>query len=379
LFNLELPSPFVLGSGPLSYGAPGIWNAFEAGAGAVTTKTLRLEAAVNPTPHIVVPRSAHLRGTLFNTEKWADLSWERWVETELPAMSGHPGALIVSVGHTSAEARIIARRVADTHVVDAIECVAYGRTDLAPLVQAVREQTGLPVLAKLSFNWGDELWRTAEDALRAGATGFTAIDSIGPALEIDVNSAQPIIGGIGNRAWMSGAAIRPLAQAIVAELVTRFGAPVIGTGGILNAEDAVEMTMVGAAALGVCSAPLLRGLEWIGKTNERLGRWLEEHGYTDLDAVRGIALGRLHTLEDTRPLTFVFEAARCTLCHLCVTACPYDAREMEGDKPRDPGLRQILIEERCRNCGLCVELCKPAALRYGNWPRDLDAEHKSRD
>src|SRR5512141_2996490 len=98
LFGVEMPSPFVLASGPLSYDRQGLWEAYRAGAGGVTTKTLRLAAAGNPTPHMVVPRSSNLRATLFNSEKWADLTWERWVEQELPAMAGHPGALIASIG-----------------------------------------------------------------------------------------------------------------------------------------------------------------------------------------------------------------------------------------------------------------------------------------
>ncbi|MBI3360608.1 MAG: hypothetical protein HY023_05805 [Chloroflexi bacterium] len=53
LFNTEMASPFVLASGPLSYDAHGLRAAFRAGG--VTTKTLRLERAVNPIPHMVLP------------------------------------------------------------------------------------------------------------------------------------------------------------------------------------------------------------------------------------------------------------------------------------------------------------------------------------
>jgi dihydroorotate dehydrogenase len=67
LFNVTLPSPFVLASGPLSYDAHGRWTANRAGAGAIVTKTLRLERAINPTPHRVVPRSSNLRPWLFNS------------------------------------------------------------------------------------------------------------------------------------------------------------------------------------------------------------------------------------------------------------------------------------------------------------------------
>jgi hypothetical protein len=111
---------------------------------------------------------------------------------------------------------------------------------------------------------------------------------------------------------MSGAAIRPIAQAVVADLVIRFGKPVIGTGGIIQAEDAVEMTMVGATALGVCTAPLLRGLEWFARTHEKLQGWLDAHGHTGLADLRAAALPQLHAHEDTAPLTFAFEPLLCT-------------------------------------------------------------------
>lgn len=372
LFGVQMPSPWILASGPLSYDATGLWEAYKAGAGGVVTKTLRLEAAINPTPHMVVPRSSNLRATLFNTEKWADLPWEQWVEKELPALAGHPGMLIASIGHTPAEGAVIAGPVAATGVVNAIECVAYTKATIVDLVKEVRAAApNMPILAKLTFNWGDELYPAAEAALAAGATGFTAIDSIGPTLQIDIETGEPTIGGAGNKAWMSGAAIRPVAQAVVSELAVRFpGVPVVGTGGIIQAEDAVEMTMVGASALGVCTGPLLRGLEWFNRTSEKLSAWLDSHGYARLSDTWGKALPKLHPVEITGPLAFDFNPMLCTKCDLCVVLCPYDAREMGGgEKPKQPTLTQILDEDRCRYCGLCVEVCKPAALTYGNWPR----------
>ena len=319
---------------------------------------------------MVLPRSANLRSTLFNTEKWADLPWEQWVDVELPRLKGHPGALIASIGHTPIEAETITGPVVATGVVDIIECVAYGMSTLVPMVRAIRERTDLPILAKLTYNWGGDLYRAAEAALEAGATGFSAIDSLGPTLQIDVETGGPTIGGEGNLAWMSGAAIRPIAQAVVAELVRRFGVPVIGIGGIIQAEDAVEMTMVGATALGVCTAPILRGLEWFGRTQAKLSEWLDAHHYANLDAVRAKSLPLLHAIEDTAPLTFGFDPLRCTLCNQCVVLCPYDARTISGgDRPKSPELLQHVDAERCRSCGICVEVCKPQALTYGNWPR----------
>jgi len=94
LFDCELPSPLVLASGPRSYNATSIIEAYKSGAGGVVTKTIRSKLPVNPTPHIIKPSSKGSQNTLYNAEEWSDISWEQWVYEEIPALEGHPGALI---------------------------------------------------------------------------------------------------------------------------------------------------------------------------------------------------------------------------------------------------------------------------------------------
>lgn len=367
LFDHLLPSPLILASGPRSCDAEGIQLVFEAGAGAVVTKTLRTHPAENPIPHIARPRGRGLSTTLFNCEQWADLSWERWVEHEIPSLKDLPGALIVSIGHSAEEVETVLPPVLATGVGDIIECVAYGQEQLPPLVAAVSQLTDLPILAKLSFNWGDDLLPTAEAALKAGANGITAIDSIGPTLAIDIETAQPILGGAGGKGWMSGAAIKPVSVAVVADLAERFKCPIVATGGVVSGEDVIEMTMVGATAVAACTAPLLRGLEWFGKTEAAVQEWLEDHGFDSLDQIRGKALSRLPTTDLTQPLEFRLNLEQCNYCGLCSIACPYQARQVEAPTS-DEGSGQVLWhEERCRFCGLCVEVCHRGALTARNW------------
>ena len=68
LFGRRLPSPIVIGSGPLSFSADGMIRLHEAGAGAVVTKTINQNAADNPWRHMVQCD----RDTLINCEKWSD-------------------------------------------------------------------------------------------------------------------------------------------------------------------------------------------------------------------------------------------------------------------------------------------------------------------
>ncbi|MBU0703270.1 MAG: 4Fe-4S binding protein, partial [Chloroflexi bacterium] len=226
-----------------------------------------------------------------------------------------------------------------------------------------------PVLVKVSANWPD-LLEVVEQALQAGADGITAIDSIGPTLRVDVETGRPLLGSF---AWLSGRAIFPIALRAVAEICLHpstalrqssgqgsghgHDAPVVGTGGVGQAEDIVEMVMAGATAVGVHTAPLLQGLDWFDKTLARLERWLEERGHSRLSDLRGLALPHLAKTAHRAPLTFAFGAETCTLCGRCVTVCAYNARRLtsQGD--------MLLDESVCRSCGLCTSVCPTGALR----------------
>ncbi len=189
--------------------------------------------------------------------------------------------------------------------------------------------------------------------IREGADGITAIDSVGPALRLDLDRRRPLLG---SGAWLSGRAILPLALRAVAEIALRHPVPVIGTGGVASAEDAVEMVMAGATAVGAHTAPLLLGLGWFAKTVTQMERWLQHHGEPSLAGLRGVALDALREQPDRAPLEFLFRPELCTECGRCVTVCAYGARRMAPD-------RQMLLDRSlCRSCGLCASVCSPGAL-----------------
>lgn len=361
LCGIELKNPFVVASGPLTWSAKGIHDAFAAGAAAAVTKTIRLKATVNPVPHIASPGRG---GSLLNTEGWSDFAAKEWLERELPLLKERDGVLIVSLGHTVAEVKQLAGPLADAGA-DILELVSYLAQDAAPMVaaakQAVAEQAaGVPVLVKVSANWPD-LLPVVADCLAAGADGITAIDSIGPTLRVDIEEGQPLLGSY---AWLSGEAIRPISLRVVADICLRHSVPVVGTGGVGRAEDAVEMVMAGATAVGVHTAPLMRGLSWLGKTEAKLQRWLDARDHARLADLRGVALPALRAAgehesqppEPPPPLSFDFDAEACTECGRCVTVCAYQARELA------PGPNMLLDTCECRSCGVCVTVCPTRAL-----------------
>jgi dihydroorotate dehydrogenase (fumarate) len=349
LCGISLPNPFVLASGPLTWNAEAIQAAFAAGAAAVVTKTIRPLATVNPVPHIADAG----RGSLLNTEGWSDFSAEEWIQRELPALRQRDGGvLIASLGHTPEEVAEIAGPVTEAGP-DLLELVSYRAEDAAPMVAVAKEQSSLPVLIKVTANWPD-LLDVVDACLQAGADGVTAIDSIGPTLRIDVETGKPLLGSF---AWLSGRAILPISLRVVAQICQQYGVPVVGTGGVGQAEDAVEMIMAGATAVGVHSLPLMQGLGWFEKALARLERWLDAHDHRRLSDLRGVALPHLQKTMPHMPLAFAFDKESCTRCGRCVTVCAYGARELTAER------EMLLDEELCRSCGLCVTVCASGALR----------------
>lgn len=351
LCGITLQSPYILGSGPLSYGAKGMIRAHQAGAGAVVTKTIRDIPADNPYPHMaaVAPQS------MVNAEKWSDSTGQQWVSVEIPQAKAAGVVVIASIGHTVQEAQHWVPEV-DAAGADMIELVSYEEETMIPMIQAARALTDKPVIAKLSPNWKNPV-TCAELAVQAGADAITAMDSIGPVLSIDITTAKPVVGGAGGTGWLTGSAIKPVILHYVSQIAQKVEVPIIGLGGVMLAQDAVEMLMAGAQVVGICTAPILKGIEYIGVLNQKLENLLKELGYNSLGQVSGAALPHLHIEEDHVDKIFSYDPLLCTGCMRCVKVCAYESRTLtEGIMALDT--------ETCRSCGLCASVCSPKALTF---------------
>jgi len=355
--GLELRNPFILASGPLSYDGEAILRAHRAGVGAVVTKTISRVPATNPIPHI-----ARVPGGLLNGEKWSDLPYERWIEREIPLAKEGGATVIASLGLTPADVAALARPIAKTGV-DALEIASYDGASLVSMVREAAKGVEIPVLAKVSSNWPDVV-EIAAACLQNGATGITAIDSIGPALRLDIERRAPLLGsGYG---WLTGGMIFPVALRVVSQIALATGATIVGTGGIGSVDDSLQMFIAGARAVGLCTMPMLKGLAVFTDFEEKLALRLRELGYQNLQEAIGVALPSLREYEGVAEgvglptrgkeyaagASFVWEEGRCTACGLCVRICPYSART----SPDEVNLSQ------CRFCGLCASACPTGAL-----------------
>ena len=356
MLGMTFKNPVLPAAGPPVWNGEALRRCAEGGAGALVSKTISDVAAEVPHPNM-----AEVRGGFLNTELWSEFPPEQWIEKEFAIAKATGLPLIISMGYTAEQIAKIAPRVKP--FADAIELSThYLGDDPRPMMEAIdaaKSATGLPVFTKLSPM--RDMKQAALAAKEAGADGIAAINSFGPTLAIDIETGHPWMGSEEGYGWVSGPALKPLAVRCVYDVARAVDLPILGVGGISRGTDVIEMVMAGAWAVQICTAAILRGPTVFGKIADEVNAWLDSHGYTNLNEIRGLAIERMkeRTVHaDAIPPKLDIEP--CTGCRLCEISCVYDAIKVVDKKA-------VLDEERCWGCGLCVTRCKPRALtmRYG--------------
>lgn len=150
---------------------------------------------------------------------------------------------------------------------------------------AVRRQSGLPLIVKLTPNVND-IVGIAQAVVDAGADALTMINTY-PAMKIDVGTRRPALGwGSGG---MSGPALKPIAIRLVYLVAKAVRVPIIGCGGVTTSEDAIEFLMAGASAVQVGTATF-RNPRAALDVLEGLEAWLRDNAIEDVGELVGSAL-----------------------------------------------------------------------------------------
>ena len=151
-------------------------------------------------------------------------------------------------------------------------------------VSAVKANTGLPVLAKLSPNVPD-ITEIARAAVDGGADALTICNTL-PAMRIDIKTSRPVLGNITG--GLSGVGLRPVSLALVYQAAQVVDVPIVGVGGIFEAEHALEYIQAGASAVQIGSANLINlGAPW--RILNALREYMASNEITDLQDLRGAA------------------------------------------------------------------------------------------
>jgi len=154
----------------------------------------------------------------------------------------------------------------------------------AEVTSAVRRQSGLPLIVKLTPNVND-IVGVARAIVDSGADALTVINTY-PAMAIDVRTRRPALGwGSGG---LSGPALKPIALRLVYIVSQAVSVPVIGCGGVTTGEDAVEFLMAGAAAVQVGTATFRNPCAALDVV-EGVEAFMREQGVEDVSELIGAA------------------------------------------------------------------------------------------
>ena len=153
------------------------------------------------------------------------------------------------------------------------------------LVSRCKAASGRPLMVKLSPNVTD-IGRMARVAADGGADAVSLVNTF-VSLAIDIETRRPRIANVTG--GLSGPAIKPIAVRMVHEVAKAVSIPVVGMGGIVRAEDAVEFMMAGATAVQVGTASYAdpRAVENIANG---LKRWCATHHLAHVASLTGSAL-----------------------------------------------------------------------------------------
>jgi dihydroorotate dehydrogenase (NAD+) catalytic subunit len=210
------------------------------------------------------------------------------VDEILPALDFSETRFIANVSGSTVEEYEEVTRIFDDSPIDAIEIniscpnvkeggVAFGNDPemSARVVGVCRRATRKPLITKLSPNQTD-IAQNARRCIEAGTDGFAVINTL-MGMAIDVESRRPVIGN--NQGGLSGPAIKPIALLKVHQVYQvckSHGIPIIGQGGIVTANDAIEFLIAGASGIGVGTGlfydPLL-----LPKLNAGIVDYLQRH------------------------------------------------------------------------------------------------------
>jgi dihydroorotate dehydrogenase (NAD+) catalytic subunit len=260
VLGIEFQNPVLLAAGTCGFGME-LADVLDLEAlGGIVTKSVTLEPREgNPSPRV-----AEIPDGMLNSIGLANPGVEGVIRDKLPWIrdSLHRARCLVSVaGHTTAEYVAVVERMEPEEGFQAFElnlsCPNVGgipfALDLVALdevVRAVRPVTRRPLVVKLAPNAPD-LPRTAETAQKAGADAVTLVNTL-PGLALDPGTGRPRLGAGGG--GMSGPALKAVGVAAVRKVREGATLPILGVGGILNADDALEYFRAGASLVQVGTA-----------------------------------------------------------------------------------------------------------------------------
>ena len=259
LAGVELKNPVMTASGTFGSGAEYGEMVDLNKLGAVVTKGV----ANVPWPGNPTPRIAEVYGGMINAIGLQNPGYDLFASRDIPFLRQYDTKIIVNVCGKSTEDYLdVVERLGDEPV-DLLEInvscpnvkeggIAFGQDPKAlyDITKAIKAKAKQPIIMKLSPNVTD-ITEMAKAAEAAGSDALSLINTL-TGMKIDVKRRTFAVAN--KTAGVSGPAIHPIAVRMVYQVANAVKLPIIGMGGVMNTEDALEMIMAGATAVAVGTA-----------------------------------------------------------------------------------------------------------------------------
>ncbi len=258
--KLKLKNPVMTASGTFGYGDEYAEFVDLNTLGAIVVKGLSLKPKQgNPPPRIVETPSGML-----NAIGLQNIGINSFIKKKMPFLRECKTRVIANFfGDTIDEYVKAAEKLSSVNGIDALEMniscpnkqsgwIIFGTDPKVTykVISAVRNSTNLPLIVKLSPNVTDisHMARVAEDA---GADALSLINTLS-GMAVDIQTRKPKLANITG--GLSGPAIKPVAIRMVWECSKKVNIPIIGMGGIISSDDAIEFLIAGASAVAIGTA-----------------------------------------------------------------------------------------------------------------------------
>lgn len=295
LSGLELDNPIIPASGTFGFGRDFLDYYDINILGSIAVKAVTLEERAGNDQ----PRIAECKSGMINSVGLQNSGLKAVIDHELPAMKNYyKKKVIVNIsGFTFDEYVKIAEQIDPVYNVGILEInvscpnvdrggMAFGTDakNVEMLTKAIKDVTTKPVYMKLTPNVTDiaEIARAAESG---GADGISLINTM-LGMRIDTKTRKPVIAN--KMGGYSGPGIFPVALRMVYQVFEAVNIPIMGMGGVENADDVLQMIMAGAMAVQVGAANLVNPRACLDIIEELPGK-MDALGISSLDEIRGCA------------------------------------------------------------------------------------------
>ena len=289
--GIEMKNPVTVASGTFGYGRE-YSEFYDLGKiGAIITKGTSLK----PRPGNKPSRVCETPSGMLNSIGLQNPGVEYFAKYDLPFLRKFDTKIIVNACGSTIEEYVELCKILNTLDIDGVElnlscpnvkagCLAFGTTyeGVKEVTSAVRKVLDKPLIVKLTPNVTD-ITATAKGAEDGGADAISLINTL-LGMKIDINTRKPVLAN--NTGGLSGPAIKPVAVRMVYQAAKAVNIPVMGLGGIMNGEDAIEFMLAGASTISIGCGNFVDPYCAV-KTVEQIEEYMKKHNIEDINDIIG--------------------------------------------------------------------------------------------